>query len=644
MPLKSFLTAKDDGQARLAIALMVAGLVLTTLLYLPGLSGPWLLDDFQNLGAFLNYAPGQAPYDDLIFSNQSGPLGRPVAMASFALNHVLGLFSSKALKATNLGLHLINGALLFFLFRCYFRHRSPTSRVSPDLFAALLSVWWLLLPIHLSSVLYIVQRMTLLSTLFRIAASLTYFYGRKTLTVHPRRGIVLLVLSLLVFFPLAMLAKESALTFLAGIVLIELFFFQPERARPWLSGLALFTLAALILIDIFPINELTDGFVGRDFSLGERLLSEPRALWAYARVIFLPAGADIGVYHDDFAVSRRLLSPLTTLPALAGLLVMTWLALRQSDRPRTWAVAYGVGIFLTGHLLESTVLPLELYFEHRNYGPSRGPLLAVSVLIVEFWPGSRRSLAICTALYLATVAGVTGLQAYAWGNENRLLQLASIHHPRSARANDVWVENLVGQGRIGDAIAASEEFAAKNPTLALSAHLHTISIFCRTDTPVPAELMQATANSPPYSVIDTDLLALNLNNIVINLHRGRCAHEHFAVLVPPLVARDQRLRAHYGDDRHSLWKTRLGLAEWLTTIGQDAAAIELLRDIYSQDSQGELAPAGIMLSTLFLRDGQPADAKEVITHLSAPEKRQTPGSLRPTIRLLNAAVGRAPQG
>ncbi|HET8730409.1 MAG TPA: hypothetical protein VFM34_04800 [Moraxellaceae bacterium] len=645
MPFKNCLPAMDEApQARLALALLLAGLILTTALYLPGMSGPWLLDDFQNLGTFVNFAPGKAPYLDLIFSNQSGPLGRPVATASFALNHVLGLFSTEALKATNLGLHLINGTLLFLLFRTLFRHRAPTSRVSPDLFAAILAVWWLLLPIHLSSVLYIIQRMTLLSTLFQIAASLAYIHGRKKLAAQFAPGATFLALSLLVFFPLALLAKESALTFLAGIVLIELFFFQPERARPWLSGLALATLAVLILTGIYPVEKLAGGFIGRDFTIAERLLSEPRALWAYTRVIFLPAGADIGVFHDDFAVSRNLLTPLTTLPALIGLLAIAFLALRQANRPRTWAIACGVGIFLTGHLLESTVVPLELYFDHRNYWPCSGLLLAAAIVAVEFWPGSRRSLALCTALYLAAIATVTGLQASNWGNENRLLELAARHHPASARANDVWVENLIGQGRIDDAITASEDFAAHNPALALSAHLHTISIYCRTNSAVPSSLMHTTANAPPYSLIESDLLALNLDNIVSSLRHGRCTHENFTLLTPALGAWDMRMRAYYRENRKLPWKARMSVAEWLITIGQHEMAISLLRDIYSQDNQGDMAPAGILLSSLLLQTGQRADAATVIAHLAAPDQRRTPDSLRPTIRTLNAAITTRPQG
>ncbi len=194
---------------RLPWLILLTGLLLSAAIYLPGLSGPWLVDDESNLGMFSHYAPGQAPYADIIFSNPSGPLGRAVSMASFAGNHALGLFSTPALKATNLVIHLLNGLLLFFLLRRLFRRRTPAAVSAPDLFAASLAAWWLLLPIHISTVLYIVQRMTEISTFFSRAACLAYVAGRDALDARPARSKLILACSLLLLLPLAVFAKES---------------------------------------------------------------------------------------------------------------------------------------------------------------------------------------------------------------------------------------------------------------------------------------------------------------------------------------------------------------------------------------------------------------------------------------------------
>jgi hypothetical protein len=51
---------------------------------------------------------------------------------------------------------------------------------------------------------------------------------------------------------------------------------------------------------------------GRDWTLPERLLSEPRALWRYVSRLALPRAGGGGIYVDDFATSHGWLDPATT--------------------------------------------------------------------------------------------------------------------------------------------------------------------------------------------------------------------------------------------------------------------------------------------------------------------------------------------
>jgi hypothetical protein len=112
------------------------------------------------------------------------------------------------------------------------------------------------------------------------------------------------------------------------------------------------------------------GYDLRPFSLVERLMSEGRILWFYLGLMVAPRMAAFGLYHDDIAVSTGLFSPWTTLPALLGLAGLAWLAWRV--RKSAPLAAFGIAWFLIGHSLESTVLPLELAHEHRNYLPLLG--------------------------------------------------------------------------------------------------------------------------------------------------------------------------------------------------------------------------------------------------------------------------------
>ena len=74
-----------------------------------------------------------------------------------------------------------------------------------------------------------------------------------------------------------------------------------------------------------------------------------------------------------------LFPPWTTLPALASIPALLRLALVV--RKKQPLVSLGVLWFFTGHLLESTILPLEIAHEHRNYLPLLGIIIAMIGLI-----------------------------------------------------------------------------------------------------------------------------------------------------------------------------------------------------------------------------------------------------------------------
>lgn len=595
---------------------LVVGLVLTALLYLPGLNGPWLLDDFLNLGPLQEHAAGDAPYRDIIFTNLSGPLGRPVAMASFALNHALGLFSTPALKTTNLLLHLLNGLLFFLIFRHLFQWRAPTKKISPDRFAAVLAVWWTLLPLHLGTVLYIVQRMTLLSTTFALCALLSYILGRSLLARQPRRGAVLIALAFIGWLPLATFTKESALTFIPAIVFIELFWFRPAHARAWASGLALAALAALVLAPLVAPTSVIHSYISREFSLAERLLSEPRALWAYVRAILLPGGASIGVFHDDFAVSRTLFSPASTLPALAGLVLLTGYSLYVSNRPRTWAVAAGLALFLCGHLIESTVVPLELYFEHRNYWSSAGLLLAVATLAIEFWPGSRRLLAMLAALYFALITGITAMQARSWGSEGRLLADAALYHPHSIAAQTALGEYLLPSHPV---LAMQTVATAANnaPDLTDVLGLQLISMHCRLGLTPPPPLIRATASALLRPRIATRSITIGLDQILIDRQQGRCGPADFSPFIPALLAYDDHLVAHYGRWVGDAWPMRRALGDWLLALGESRRAVALLANVWQGGDHAAMPMAGLSYARALAATGEHARLVATLQELRA---------------------------
>ena len=177
------------------------------------------------------------------------------------------------------------------------------------------------------------------------------------------------------------------------------------------------------------------GYGLRNFSLAERLLTEGRVLWFYLGLILFPRLEAFGLFHDDFTLSTGIFSPWTTLPALAGLLGLAWLAWWL--RERMPLVSFGIAWFLIGHGMESTFLPLEIAHEHRNYLPLFGILLAVVSVLVrtleKSGPGKTFGIALMATM-LAYFPFVTALRADQFGDEVRRSQIEAQHHRASARA------------------------------------------------------------------------------------------------------------------------------------------------------------------------------------------------------------------
>ena len=188
------------------------------------------------------------------------------------------------------------------------------------------------------------------------------------------------------------------------------------------------------------------------------LLSEPRALFDYIGALLLPRGPVLGVYTDDFATSHSLWDPVTTLPAILGLVALAiaaWLA-----RKRMPAFFTGIGLFLAGHAMESTVFPLELYFEHRNYFPSVGIFLALAGLtgwcvsripIGEEGRSTRRLLNFGALALVAVLSVATLARASVWRYWPVLAAQGARQHPNSMRAQLDHASMLMAEKDFGAA-------------------------------------------------------------------------------------------------------------------------------------------------------------------------------------------------
>jgi protein O-mannosyl-transferase len=417
-----------------AIALIIA----VVLLYYPGMWGSFFFDDkpsiVDNPALRLFSAPHRSFSDLLLASAGSvaSPLGRPLSMASFALN--MGIFGDApfSFKLVNLLIHLANGGLIFVLTQQLWPHL--TGRDKSFLPSFWVTAVWLLHPINLSPVLFVVQRMTSMAAFFSLAALILYLYGRQT---GGSKGWMAIAAGLLVCWPAAILSKETALLLPLFILACEWLVLNSFRSVSlrvlWLGMFILGVAVAGILA--MEWRFVAGGYRFRDFTLLERLMTEARVLWYYLLQFFLPWPDLFSLHHDDFPISRSLFSPLQTLWAIAGwLAVIVFVIYRHKRSP---LLAFALVWFLIAHLLESTILPLEIAYEHRNYLATLGILIWLSDVL--FSPPTQESGRVPKLVFAASFAVfcalVTTLRANQWGDEYRRATLEAAIHPNSGRAN-----------------------------------------------------------------------------------------------------------------------------------------------------------------------------------------------------------------
>ena len=107
---------------------------------------------------------------DALNSSEAGPTGRPLAMLSFAVQAALGppFDTALASKCVNALLHGVCALLLLALGRALARAPGLAGRLpaGPLTLGCLAVLLWTVLPLHVSTVLYPVQRMAQLSALF----------------------------------------------------------------------------------------------------------------------------------------------------------------------------------------------------------------------------------------------------------------------------------------------------------------------------------------------------------------------------------------------------------------------------------------------------------------------------------------------
>lgn len=463
-------------------------LVLITLAYGNTFRTSWHFDDHPNILLNPRVHIHDLSLDTLLKVLSEGfggeeKLYRPVSCLSFALNWIWSRDQPAAYHVTNTLVHFLTGFFLFLTVQALFRSPRLLTRYTgkESLTALLAATLWALHPIQTEAVTYIVQRMASMAALFYVLA--IYLYVRSRTSASRVSGAVGLFM-VPVSFVLALGSKENAATLPAALVLIEACFFRdlrhPKTRRALIGIFAGIVLLAMLTGAFFfrqsHLLSFLEEYGRRPFTPLERLMTEPRVVLFYLSQILLPLPSRFSVQHD-IPVSTSLLEPWTTIPAIVALLFFLGFGISQMrKRP---LLAFAILFYFLNHLMESTIAPLELVFEHRNYLPSLFLFVPISVWLAGLMvrlSGSRKLIWAPASLVVLTVTALgtaTFERNEAWRDEKSLWGDAMAKAPGSSRPYHNLAVQYHLAGSHEEALRLYQEATRKE-------NLH--SIFSKSDT------------------------------------------------------------------------------------------------------------------------------------------------------------------
>jgi tetratricopeptide (TPR) repeat protein len=408
----------------------------------------WHLDDYQNITNNPNLHKISNPTFSNLWDSLHSPvkkrISRPVAMLSFALNWYIGSNHVLGYHLVNLLIHLLTAFFLYLTMVNLLKTPNLENRYreSAGFIALLAAVLWAIHPIQTQAVTYIVQRMASLAAMFYILGIYCFIKARLE-TLKKYKTILFLCCSL--SFLLGIGSKENAATLPIALILIEVIFFRDLSDRRTRNICITGLIGGGIIIFVAGVFMFKNGDFGsllkassfRTFSPIERLITEPRVIVFYLSQIFYPVISRYSIEHD-IVVSTSLFAPMTTLPAI--LLVFGLIAVGLSQMRKRPILSFAILFFFLNHMIESSILSLELIFEHRNYLPSFFLFLPVAVgvkWLLDYYQKRNRRLVLILVSFITILLTLLGTATYirnrTWATEYSLWEDASEKAPGSNR-------------------------------------------------------------------------------------------------------------------------------------------------------------------------------------------------------------------
>ncbi len=420
----------------------------------------------------------------------------PLTYTTFYMERGLWGLNPAGYHLVNLLLHAANALLVW---RVLARLRVPGAWLAAAIFA--------LHPVQVESVAWITERKNVLMGLFFLLTLLAWIKFIDDQSKRPWRFYV----AALVFYALALLAKTTACTLPAALLLILWLEKMPVNWRR-LGQVAPFV-AMGIGMGLVTVwwERHHQGTQGKLFEIGlvERALIASRAVWFYAGKLLWPANLTFS--YPRWTISASDPRAYGWVLATAALGVVIWRARRRAGRSVEVAAAFFVATLspVLGFIMLYTFL-FSFVADHYQYLACIGPM-ALAAAGMEMglgrvaWGKPFLQPVLCAALLMA-LGALTWKQCGIYADAETLWQATLRLNPASWMAQCNLGNAFLEKGQVNEAIGHFQKALGINPNFAPTHFNLGVSFFQqgRTDDAI-SQYEKALEIKPDYAEAHNDL-------------------------------------------------------------------------------------------------------------------------------------------
>lgn len=353
----------------------------------------------------------------------------PVQMLTYALDYKIWWLDPKGFHLTNLILHLLNGAGVYFLIRAV-TGRERLSWITAALFVVH--------PANVETVSWIAQRKTLVAQLFFIGSFVLYIRQSRT---RDRRAYLLSVAG----FAVSLLSKVSTITLPALLLLYDHCYGRGIRRKEIVEKAPFFALSALF--SGVAVWAQSGFYQGRFRYHGGDMVSNLLTFLVAFRRYLMELAAPLHLSPYYYFSYRSLASPavLSSLLVACALLAVIWMF--RTDK----SLVFGSGWFIIALAPNFQIVPLDAVMADRYlYLPEIGIFLLASRFFVDLeeWVQGRKWTKVAARgagiVVLACFSFLSWRQTHIW-EDDRSLWTAAVQTEPSPLAYNNLAAYFAGQ-------------------------------------------------------------------------------------------------------------------------------------------------------------------------------------------------------